>query len=161
MKFVDQFSPFPSFLIQSRVTSNSIPSATISPIFVRVLSYPVAGSNGLSTTKLFVVLWYIEKSTLTLLSKKLPSKPNSISSKVSGFKSGFPKKELVEFVTTSTPSSVLNACVFKLSVVATGYPERKFAEVPIPALSFKKLINSLSWIASIALEGRNEILADG
>jgi len=111
LKFVDQFSPFPSFLIQSRVTSNSIPSATISPIFVRVLSYPVAGSNGLSTTKLFVVLWYIEKSTLTLLSKKLPSKPNSISSKVSGFKSGFPKKELVVFVTTSTPSSVLNVCI--------------------------------------------------
>jgi len=72
---------------------------------------------------LFVVLWYIEKSTVILLSKKLPSKPHSNSSNFSGFKSGFPKKLLVEFVTTSTPSSVLNACVFKDKVVATGYPD--------------------------------------
>ena len=74
-----------------------------------MLSKPVEGSRGLLTIKSLVILLYIEKSTVIRLFKKLPSKPNSNSSNLSGFKSGFPKKLLVVFVTISIPSSVLNA----------------------------------------------------
>ena len=82
------------------------------------------------TIKSLVILLYTDKSNVKRLSKKLPSKPNSNSSNLSGFRLGFPKKLLVEFVTISTPSSVLNACVFNDNVVATGYPVGKLAEVP-------------------------------
>jgi hypothetical protein len=68
-----------------------------------VLSKPVEGSRGLLTIKSFVILLYTDKSTVIRLSKKLPSKPNSSSSNLSGFKSGFPKKLLVVLVTMSTP----------------------------------------------------------
>jgi hypothetical protein len=51
--------------------------------------------------------------------------------------------------------------VSKLRVAAIGYPPAKDAEVPYPALNFKKLIALESLRPSKALEGTHDTLADG